>query len=48
MREVRKYVDKIRPDLELHLEEINDPFGPAIVLPQLEAIVVSEETLKGG
>ena len=48
MNSVREYVNLVRPDIKLIIEEINDPFGPAIVLSHLSAIVVTEETRKGG
>ncbi|XP_039269906.2 bifunctional coenzyme A synthase-like [Styela clava] len=37
-----------RPGIELIIESINDPYGPSIVDPDLQMIVVSGETEKGG
>lgn len=37
-----------RKDLLLHLETIHDPYGPSIVVPDLDVILVSQETEKGG
>ncbi|KAJ8942036.1 hypothetical protein NQ318_002790 [Aromia moschata] len=34
--------------LEYHFTPISDPFGPAIVDPTMELIVVSKETIRGG
>lgn len=34
--------------VECRAEPITDPYGPSIVDPDLECIVVSEETYKGG
>ena len=41
------YIKAIRPDLQLHIETIHDPFGPSIVVDQIGAIVVSSETIPG-
>lgn len=45
---VSSFLAALRPDLVLQLHAIDDPFGPSIVDPALEAIVVSSETLSGG
>ncbi|XP_050294400.1 bifunctional coenzyme A synthase-like isoform X2 [Anthonomus grandis grandis] len=45
---VRSFVTDIYPDLEYNICSLYDPFGPAIVDPSIEMIVVSEETVRGG
>lgn len=42
------YLVDVDPYIDYRLEKIADPFGPAIVDRSLEAIVVSEETVRGG
>lgn len=45
---VKEFVEDVSDTVRCEVHEINDPFGPSIVDPDLEAIIVSEETIKGG
>ncbi|KAI6241321.1 CTP-transf-like domain-containing protein [Aphelenchoides fujianensis] len=46
--DVHEFVADVSEGVELRAEPIVDPFGPSIVDRQLQCIVVSKETAKGG
>ncbi|KAF1329737.1 Cytidylyltransferase, partial [Globisporangium splendens] len=46
-RNVRDYVAFLKPHLVLDIVTIDDAYGPAIVIPEAAAIVVSTETILG-
>ncbi|KAK0426268.1 hypothetical protein QR680_009614 [Steinernema hermaphroditum] len=45
---VKEFIRDVGVDVECRAEAITDPFGPSIVDPDLQCIVVSEETRSGG
>lgn len=45
---VLNFMSDICPELKYDICKIADPFGPAIVDPTMDMIIVSEETIRGG
>ncbi|ELU10151.1 hypothetical protein CAPTEDRAFT_149109 [Capitella teleta] len=45
---VKSLISDIRPSITSDVVPIIDPFGPSIVKPDIECLVVSDETLRGG
>ncbi|ORZ19008.1 hypothetical protein BCR42DRAFT_349782 [Absidia repens] len=48
IEQVRQFCKKIRPDMIYDIVPIFDPYGPTITDPTIDALVCSQETLKGG
>lgn len=48
MKEVREFLNDIDNTLNYEIVPIQDPFGPTATDPDLDLIVVSAETMKGG
>ncbi|XP_064613694.1 bifunctional coenzyme A synthase-like isoform X2 [Liolophura sinensis] len=48
INDVKTFMQEVKPRLRYTVVPINDPFGPSTQDPQLQCIVVSQETLRGG
>lgn len=48
VQRLQEFLQDTKPSLQVEIVPLDDPFGVSIVDPQLQAIVVSEETRKGG
>ncbi|XP_064895375.1 bifunctional coenzyme A synthase isoform X1 [Columba livia] len=45
---LREFLEDVKPSLRYDIVPLVDPYGPAITDPNLQCLVVSEETRKGG
>jgi phosphopantetheine adenylyltransferase len=45
---VQQFLEDVKPQLIYSIVPIQDPYGPSITEADLQCIVVSEETIKGG
>jgi pantetheine-phosphate adenylyltransferase len=48
IQQVQEYLNNVKRGLTYDVVPINDPYGPTITDPTIDALVVSKETLKGG
>mmetsp|Transcript_13822 Transcript_13822/g.35260 ORF Transcript_13822/g.35260 Transcript_13822/m.35260 type:complete len:166 (+) Transcript_13822:62-559(+) len=46
-RILREFLVSLNPDLTYEIVKITDPYGPTLTSAELDAIIVSEETVKG-
>lgn len=45
---LKEFTEDVEPNIKYNIVEISDIYGPTIVDPNIDMIVVSEETKKGG
>ena len=45
---MQAFLTSFKPGLEYHIVPIRDVYGPTAVDPNIQALVVSKETLSGG
>lgn len=48
VEKLHDFLNDVKPSLKYDIVPLSDPFGPSITEPELQCIVVSEETRKGG
>ncbi|KAM3849266.1 bifunctional coenzyme A synthase [Diretmus argenteus] len=48
IQRLQEFLQDIKPSLHIEITPLDDPFGASVVDSQLQCIVVSEETRKGG
>jgi phosphopantetheine adenylyltransferase len=48
IKDVFDFLEDIKPSIEHRVVPINDIYGPTITDPEIQFIVLSEETKKGG
>ena len=46
--DVRDFLEDVKPGLEYKVVPITDPYGPTLVDANIQCLVVSEETSRGG
>lgn len=45
---LQEFLNDVKPSLKYEIVPLSDPFGPSVSDPELQCIVVSEETRRGG
>lgn len=45
---LREFLEDVKPSLHYDIVPLVDPYGPSITDPDLQCLVVSEETRRGG
>lgn len=48
VEKLHEFLNDIKPSLRYEIVPLSDPFGPSISDAELQCIVVSEETRRGG
>ncbi|KAA0704511.1 Bifunctional coenzyme A synthase [Triplophysa tibetana] len=48
VQRLQEFLNDVKPSLKYEIVPLSDPFGPSISDPELQCIVVSEETRRGG
>ncbi|XP_029568103.1 bifunctional coenzyme A synthase isoform X1 [Salmo trutta] len=48
VQRLREFLQDVKPSLQYEIVPLSDPFGPSVIDAQLQCIVVSEETRRGG
>ncbi|XP_071248489.1 bifunctional coenzyme A synthase isoform X2 [Salvelinus alpinus] len=48
VQRLHEFLQDVKPSLQYEIVPLSDPFGPSVIDPQLQCIVVSEETRRGG
>lgn len=48
VKTVQEYLNLVKRTINYIVVPITDPFGPTVTDPEIDALVVSKETLKGG
>ncbi|XP_055778480.1 bifunctional coenzyme A synthase isoform X1 [Salvelinus fontinalis] len=48
VQRLHEFLQDVKPSLQYEIVPLSDPFGPSVIDAQLQCIVVSEETRRGG